>query len=125
MLRVISLICGCRLLCGAWAQKKIEMESETFYGCERKKRGRAKGEGANLRQSGLKSVANALAAHRSPHATCNLRFAFMLLLLLLLSAYVCASVLAAACGPQMVLTALQRSRKYEIRLADIRTTANI
>lgn len=122
MLRVISLICGCRLLCGAWAQKKIEMESETFYGCERKKRGREKGEGAKLRQSGLKSVANALAAHRSPHATCNLRFAFMLLLL---SAYVCASVLAAACGPQMVLTALQRSRKYEIRLADIRTTANI
>lgn len=123
MLRVISLICGCRLLCGAWAQKKIEMESETFYGCERKKRGRAQ-EGAKLRQSGLKSVANALAAHRSPHVTCNLRFAFILLLLLL-SAYVCASVLAAACGPQMVLTALQRSRKYEIRLADIRTTANI
>lgn len=94
MLRVISLICGCRLLCGAWAQKKIEMESETFYGCERKKRGRAKGKGANLRQSGLKSVANALAAHRSPHATCNLRFAFMLLLLLL-SAYVCKRV---GCG---------------------------
>lgn len=124
MLRVISLICGCRLLCGAWAQKKFEMESETFYGCERKKRGREREKGAKLRQSGLKSVANALAAHRSPHATCNLRFAFMLLLLLL-SAYVCASVLAAACGPQMVLTALQRSRKYEIRLADIRTTANI
>lgn len=74
-------------------KRKSKWKAKRFTGVNERKGGE-KGEGANLRQSGLKSVANALAAHRSPHATCNLRFAFMLLLLLL-SAYVCKRV---GCG---------------------------
>lgn len=62
-----------------------------------------------------------LTARRMPHVICDLHSCCCCCCCLRM----CASVLAAACGPQMVLTALQRSRKYEIRLADIRTTANI
>lgn len=101
-------------------QKKIEMESETYYECEREKRVERGSRTERCECAAERAEISCKCAHRSPHATCNLRFAFMLPLLRM-----CASVLAAACGPQMLLTALQRSRKYEIRLADIRTTANI
>lgn len=70
-------------------QKKIEMESETFHGCERKKTGRERG---RCESAAERAEISCKCACRSPHATCNLRFAFMLLLL---SAYVCKRV---GCG---------------------------